>query len=160
MTQPAPRMVNDITPQPTVPQASATPQTLTTSIVNDIPVRAPAHPMAQQPLNEDDELDKIMQDVGQQLRQAERHTPKKHMFSLGRSKPKPLPASSAKPVLTSSPDPAPQAQPPAGQVAAAISKPALVATGRSSSAPVLVIMFTIAVTAVLAAAAIYTYRLS
>lgn len=148
LAQPVPRMVNDVA-GPANP-----PQTLSTSIVNNIPVHAPAQPLSR-PLNEDDELDKIMQDVGQQLKQAERLTPKKRFFHF-RHKAKPISAST--PMAAAQPQPMP-ATLPAAQPAESL-KQASKVSPVSASSPVLPALFTLAVTLVLIAAAIYSYKLS
>lgn len=144
----------DSTGQPQ-PASSYAPQTLTTNIVNNIPVHAPAQQQPQA-ANEDDELDKIMRDVGHQLKQAERHTPKKRVFHFGH-KAKSLPPRPAA---------SPQAMAPIADVKpAASSRPAAPKTTPAAAAkparpPIMLVLLTVAVTAVLMAAAIYTYRLS
>ncbi|HET7528735.1 MAG TPA: hypothetical protein VFJ84_00705 [Candidatus Saccharimonadales bacterium] len=151
----APMTSSDSGRPPRPSQPARAPQTLTTNIVNNIPVHAPIQQPAQ-PVNEEDELDKIMQDVGRQLKQAERHTPKKRLFSF-RHKAKPIPPQphAALPVPAPIADvkPAPVHKPDTPKsVPAAAVKP-----GRP---PMMIMILTLAVTTALIAAAIYAYRLS
>lgn len=65
--------------------------TLTPSIVSNIPLRNPDAPKQSaqaKPISEDDELDKIMQDVGQELKKVGQKT-NKGIFSFLTKKPKP-----------------------------------------------------------------------
>jgi hypothetical protein len=122
-------------------------------------------PLASRAPGEDEELDKIMEDVGHELKQADRKTPKKKLFSFGH-KAKPIaaavpaaPAASA-PVAAAPQPPAPQpaaaqdAQPTAAAPAMSPAAP----KASKSSAPVGVFFITIIVTGALIAAAFYSYK--
>jgi hypothetical protein len=125
-----------------------------------IPVKTqstpPSPPQPPKPAAADDDLDKIMQDVGQQLKNEDKQPSKKRRSFFGR-KPKnqpeaklhaqPLPPAVAQPLPA-----APQARAPLPQPAIQPTPP------KTSSAPVLVITLTIIVTSILIIAAIYAYK--
>lgn len=101
------------------------------------------HNAPPQPIKDGDDLDKIMQEVGTQLKKDDRHAPKRGLFSKNKT------ASHHKPT----PAPLPEHASAAGQAphpaAAAPPKP-----HAQNSTPVLVITVTIIVTGILIAAAI------
>jgi hypothetical protein len=135
-------VVNDVAgpaPRPQVNPAQFNP-----SIVDHIPVQTPAAAAAAP--GEDDELDKLLRDVGHELKQAERHIVKKR-FSLFGGKLKASPKTQP---------PATTAQ--AGPALAQPYRPPAAPAAKTSSAPVLVVFITIIVTGGLIAAAIYTYN--
>lgn len=121
-----------------------------TDLVGNIPVKAQNSPPAA-----DDELDKIMQDVGQQLKNEDRQPSKKHRFFGRRPKSRPEPKLQAQPLppaIAQKPPSASPASPPQAKPAAQ-PKPAA-----TSSVPVLAITLTIIVTGVLIIAAVYAYK--
>lgn len=143
--------------QPAAPPASD--GSLTASLVANIPMHAPSQPAA--PITEDDELDSIMTDIGHELKQAERKTPKKR-FSLFQRKPKPQPRPVAAPKIM---DVAAQPAPPAMAAAPAAQPPAAAVAPKSqpkppktSPAPLGAIFAALLVTSFLIAAAIYSYK--
>lgn len=159
MADVARRPVGPVPAQPlAAPVQAATGDTLT-SIVNNIPMHAPA-PLAAAGVNEDDELETIMKDIGHELKQADRKTTKKHISLFGRkhqppaAKPAPAPQPAAA-AATPLAQPAPQTQP--VKTAAPILKPAP-KTPKANPAPLGVIFITLLVTGALIAAAIYTYK--
>lgn len=117
-------------------------------IVSNIPIKAQAQPNA--PVNEDEDLDKLMHDVSKDLKQDHKKPPKKSFFEFKKHPkvaqpvppPKKMPAAAKSPI-SAQPKPA----------AAATPKPP-----RQSTAPVLTITVTIIITGVLIAAAIYAYK--
>lgn len=137
------------------------------AVVDNIPVKA-HQPAAEAPVKEDDELDRIMHDVGQQLKREEMK-PAKKQFSLFKRRgskvkteaklhaqpltPRPLNGQAVTP-----PRPTVAARPPETAAKAAPPKPAPGKPAKTSSAPVLVITLTVIVTAVLIAAAYYSYK--
>lgn len=158
----APRALNDNSQTAQPPASAAASQTLTTNIVSNIPVHAPSHPLAPRPASEDDELDKIMQDVGQQLRQAERHTPKKRLFHIGhKAKPiaptHPITSLAAVTEIVTDP-PVAHAAPTVNLRPDNVVKISSPAASKRTGSLVLLVLLTVAVTAVLMAAAIYAYR--
>lgn len=135
-----------------VPGPNAAADTLSPDLVSDIPVRAQGSSPAA-----DDELDKIMQDVGQQLKNEDQRPSKKHRSFFGRH-PKNRPeaklhAQPLPPVTAQPPPAASQNRPPLPKSAAAQPQPST-----TSSAPILVITLTIIVTGILIVAAIYAYK--
>lgn len=134
---------------------------LTTNIVSNIPMHAPAQqPVAAPALTEDDELDTIMRDIGQQLKQADRKTTKKH-FSLFRRQPKPRPHPAIAPKIKAAAPAQPAPQPvlpaqPVAKLGAALKTPPK--APKNAGAPVGLIFVTILVTGALIAAAIYSYK--
>lgn len=134
------------------------------NLINNIPVRAQQG--APPPVKEDDELDKIMRDVGRQLKE-EDIKPAKQRFGLFKRDgkrpkteaklhaqplaPKPLTRQDVmppKPAASPQPLPAVKGAPP----------PAAAKPTKTSSAPVLAVTLTIIVTAVLIGAAYYAYK--
>lgn len=163
-----PRAVNDLAgpvPQPQ-PQAASPPAA--TTIVANIPVHNQVAPAA--PANEDDELDKIMHDVGQELKKEDKK-PHKHGLLDFLHKPKPIIPGPIKPTHIARPaartfnqqQPAPlpatpvavasATQPQAAQPAAKAAKPK-----RQSHIPVFVIFVAFVVTGFLAVAAFVAFR--
>lgn len=135
--------------QPVAPgeTTSASSGSLTPDIVSNIQV----HDEAGQPKSEahppaaSDDMDKIMQDVGKQMKKADKKPAKRHLFSK-----KPKAQTPAAPKLAAA-RPVPAAHP-AAKAAAAKPKPA------NKPKPVLAIVLTILVTAALIAAAISAYK--
>lgn len=152
------------------------------SLVENIPVHTPGQ--AQHHRDEDAELDKIMQDVGKEMRKDAGPPKKHHFWELNRHhkkeanfstqmsiknappaaavKPRPaplprLPAAAAEP-----PAPSRQAQPAHSRVKAAAQKPSKPPKApkppKQNSAPVMVIVLTVLVTAALIAVAYHVYR--
>jgi hypothetical protein len=136
-------------PLPTNPAASTT---LTTSIVSNIPIHAPTTPAPA--AGEDAELDKIMEDVGHELKQADRKHTKQH-FSLFNHKKHP--ANPTVPKAAHVVDIKPAAQHAAPATAHQPAK-AVTPAQKTSSTPVGVIFVTILVTGALIAAAVYSYK--
>ncbi|HVS79224.1 MAG TPA: hypothetical protein VHD84_02970 [Candidatus Saccharimonadales bacterium] len=138
--QSAPRPMQDVAP----PSAAFKPD-----IVKNIPVKAPAGPS--RPANEDDELNKIIQDVNQGLAKSDR--PAKKHFSLFTHHPK-------APVAQTQPPPRPQPIPAQQQAAQTRSTKPVVAPRppKHRRLPVLVIFLTILVTGALIAAAYSAYK--
>ncbi|HET6863702.1 MAG TPA: hypothetical protein VFH37_00650 [Candidatus Saccharimonadales bacterium] len=133
---------------------------LVPEMVKDIPIAVPgAKPRAG---NEDDELDKIMRDVGQDIKQIDKKKPKHHWFG-GQKKSKAEVKFSARPIdpikpLPSAPpkpqDIAPQPQPASPKPTPAIkAKPA-----KTSHAPVGIVILAMLVTFGLMAAAYFAYK--
>jgi len=164
---PAPRMVNDVSgPAP----APAAPIAVTTNLVASIPVHNQATQAA--PATEDDELDKIMQDVGREMSKDDKKPPKHGLLHFGhnsKATPKPLapiatavqPAP-AEPMATPQTVSLPSPQPPIAAVQPQ-TQAAPVATAKAkkqSSTPVFAIFVAILVTGFLVAAAIAAYRQS
>ena len=140
------------------PPADA-PDNLTPNIVENIPVRAQTSSAA---INEGADLDKIMQDVGKELKKEDKK-PHKAGFLRFKRKPKTETHTQQAPSLVrSAPMSVPTASPkPTSQPAAKAPLPKAAAKPkpqRSSSAPVLVITLTIIVTGALIAAAFYAYK--
>jgi len=127
------------------------------------------------PVNEDEELDKIMHEVGHELKKTEKAPAKHHFhFELKHHKkteakfsaqPRPvmdvkaLPVSApvARPAATAAP--VVQAKPPAQARPVAQPKPAKpLKAQKTRSAPVMAILMTIIVTAALVGVAVYTYK--
>jgi hypothetical protein len=134
---------NNQQPNPAASPRPGSEANLHPDIVSNIPLKAQAAPLT--PIHEDQDLDKIMRDVGQDLKQNEKSHHKKRFFEFKRQpkavKPAPRPT------------PAPSRPAPVQAKAAAQPKPA-----RQSSAPVFTITLTIIVTGVLIAAAYYAYK--
>jgi hypothetical protein len=124
------------TPNPAQP-LGATTDIAAPSLVANIPVKQPGGPIAASP-DEEAELDKIMRDVGHELKRDDQKPAKKRFLSFGhRVKIQP---------------PAAQSQAPA-QPLQPVPKPA-----KPSSVPVLTITLTIIVTGVLITAAFLAYK--
>jgi hypothetical protein len=134
-------------PQPNQNPASSDGDSLRTDIVSNIPIHEAA---AAAPVKEDDDLDRIMQDVGHQLKTEDIKPPKHHLFS--KKQPANSAHLSAQPVIHE--HQAPTAQTPHNQPA---QKPPPKSKS-TSSAPVFIIVVTIAVTTVLIAAAMAAYK--
>jgi hypothetical protein len=111
-------------------------------------------------LSEDDELDTIMQDVGHQLKQADRKTTKKRGLHFGHKH--------RQPAVKKTPAPLPANAAPAAPVAQhiapvkAVTVDATVKTApkpvKTASAPLGVIFMTLIITGALIAAAVYSYK--
>ena len=162
----APRMVNDVS-RPAPARPTAVPTAPATNLVANIPVHNPADQTT--PLGEDDELDKIMQDVGREMNKEENKSRKHRFLHFGhKTKTVPKPAVPVSATVQSAPAPMPQPQPVAQPQAAAAVPPlqpqALQAAAtkpkEQSSAPVFAIFVAILVTGFLIAAAIAAYRQS
>ncbi|MGH7156822.1 MAG: hypothetical protein ACREGG_01795 [Candidatus Saccharimonadales bacterium] len=149
-------------PQP-APTPDPNPGGLTPNIVNNIPVKAP-QAVSEASFNDEAELDKLMQDVGKQLKKEDKKPPKKGFLGFGHKKPEAEPRLAQPPSLVrSQPMPAPSSQPkPSPQPAAQAPLPPTAANKakpvKSSSAPVFVIVLAIVVTGTLIAAAVYAYK--
>lgn len=136
--------------------APAAPGSTGTSIVGSIPLQAPSQ---LNPAHEDNELDKIMRDVGHELKQADRPHTKKHFSLLGHKNDKP-----AAPKLAQMVDIKPAAQratlarKPAQSAASAVITQAKERHDKVSTAPVGVIFATLIITSFLIAAAVYSYK--
>lgn len=134
---------------------------LKTDIVNDIPLAVQG--TVPRPADDDDELDKIMRDVGKDVKEVGKKPAKHHWFSLDHKQKadpkfsarpidqvKPVPAA-PRPIQTSQPlRPAPTAAKP---VANKQPKPP-----KTHGAPIGVILLAIVMTGVLSAAAYYAYK--
>jgi hypothetical protein len=136
-------------------------------MVKDIPIAAPSP--ALKPPKDDEDLDKIMRDVGQDLKQVGSKKPKHHLFSRrsGPKQPKPQKAEAkftARPIDQIKPPPAKpaaavQARPQAPLAAQPAAKaPAPAKPVRTARAPVGIILLALAVTGGLVAAAFYAYK--
>lgn len=148
---------------------TTTNDSLKADIVSDIPVAAPQS--GPKPASEDDELDKIMQDVSMDIKDS-KSKPRKHgLFHRSKKAPKADAKFSAKPIdnvqpvpkapppekpsepirptttVSPSPNQAPQAKP---------AKP--VKPPKTSRAPVGAIVLALLVTGALSAAAVYAYK--
>jgi hypothetical protein len=180
-------MVNDVAGPASRPQPQALPQTatavhpvsaqavptaaplpvaapnFTTNLVTNIPLH---NPQKAAPVNEDAELDKIMQDVGHELKK-EDHQKKTGHFSIFSRKKKAV--ATVKPTLSAAvpsqavatpqyvaaPAAAVPAQP--APASAAQAKPVPKAK-HTSTAPVMTVIVTVVVTGLLMAAAVYSYK--
>jgi hypothetical protein len=167
----APGAVNNMaTPAPApaapAPAAPASNPASAPNIVANIPVHtqqaAPAP--APHPVNEDDELDRIMHDVGQELKKSDTK-PQKHGLLDFIHKPKPLvktPTPRAKQQAAAAPIPAPmpvQNLPAAGPAAAVTQGQAQATKPKTKrSVPVFVIFITLCITGFLIVAAIAAYK--
>jgi hypothetical protein len=155
----APHMANDVAspaaaPTPAAPVSPAPAAQAATNVVTNIPVHT--QQTAAAPANEDAELDKIMQDVGHELKK-EDNKPQKHGFLGFSHKPKPLVKVAAQPVRQTAPMPA--QQPVQTATAPAVAMPAAVPKAKiQRSIPVFVIFVAFLVTGFLVAAAIAAYR--
>jgi hypothetical protein len=135
---------------PSKPPAAGT---LVPDIVKDIPLQTQGGAAAK-PANEDDELDRIMHDVGHDIKAIGERPPKKHfdLFGHKNKKPKADPKFHAQPIAV------PQ-QAPARPTAAPAQKPAAKPQSpKTSDAPVLVIFMAMVITGALIAAAYYAYK--
>lgn len=169
----APRIANDVaTPAPAV-HAAAAPTTQGTNMVANIPVHVQKPQAAPAtPANEDDELDQIMHDVGQELKKDDKKLQKHGLLDF-LHKPKPLVKAPAPPVKqqidTAAPAPLPINQPmpqesqPVTTTAIPQTKPQAPVAAKPKaqrSIPVFVIFVALCVTGFLVAAAIAAYRQS
>ncbi len=156
--------------------SAAQPDGLTTNLVSNIPVHSQGA-AAPGTVNEDDELDKIMQDVNHEIKKTEKK-PDGHHFHFERrhhkktdakfsAQPRQVMDVHTQPVQTpthnSAPAPAPvantQTKPPANSRPAAQPKSAApVKPSKTSHTPVMAIVLTLVVTSGLIAAAIYAYK--
>lgn len=171
----APKMVNDVAkpvqaappaPAPAAPAASS-PVNSGPSIVSNIPVHAP---QAAAPANEDEELDKIMHDVGQELKKEEKKPEHHGLLGFLHHDPKPLvkvnnqatmvPAAAPVPAPMPMPAPAAAEVVPAAPVALPAGLPRAAATKPTAQRhiPFFVIFVVLCVTGFLIAAAIAAYR--
>lgn len=136
------------------PSASLVPD-----VVKEIPVVSPNSKL--QPVSEDDELDKIMRDVGQNLKQVGQKNPKKHWFNREK-KSKAEPKFSARPVDKVKPLPAAPPKPvPQTPGSSVISKPAAAAKTKpvkTGQAPISAVVLALLITAGLITAAYYAYK--
>jgi hypothetical protein len=116
---------------------AAPPGSLTPDLVSNIKV----HNQGSQPAasGEDGDMDKIMQDVGKQMKKADNQPVKRHFFSK-KTKPKKTPSAHQLPAAHTAAKAAPAKPPP------------------KKSAPVVVITLTILVTAALIAVAVSAYK--
>ncbi|MBX4190742.1 hypothetical protein KW794_01505 [Candidatus Saccharibacteria bacterium] len=160
----APSVATAPLPAPAMP-ITANP---TTSVAINIPVHTPqAQPV---PVAEDHELDKIMHDVGQQMKK-EPQKPKRHGFSLFHHEPKPLVKAPAQPARQ--PVPVPEPSMPVSSAASGAPAPLPQASAHPQvqtaaapkpktqrSMPIFVIFVTLCVTSFLVVAAIAAYRQS
>jgi hypothetical protein len=175
--------MNPVSASPPTQTASAPADSgLTPSIVSNIPVYSPGAAAASVPEKDDEELDKIMQDVNHDIKQADEKPSKHHFFghkhkseanfsaqprSVTDIHTPPVLAQAAQPV---SKPPSPRAQAPAAAAQAPVRhaqprphaqakpQPAKVKPEKTNSGPVGAILLTIIVTAGLTAAAIYAYK--
>jgi hypothetical protein len=112
-------------------------------IVANIPLKVQASPL--KPVSEDEDLDKIMQDVGKDLKQVDKNHHKKKFFDFKRqpkpAKPPTKPAAVPARPATAQPKPQVSGKPP-----------------KQSSAPVLAITVAVLVTFALVAAAYSAYK--
>jgi hypothetical protein len=141
---------------------SSAPGSQAPNIVKDIPVAVQA---GVQPLNEDDELDKIMHDVGKGLRQDDQPKPKHHWFKR-QKKAKSEPKLSAQPSESTRPMPV-TPQPPRQATTQTTQLPAKGAPTKqaikagpvkTSQTPVRVVILAIVVACSLIAAAYFAYK--
>jgi len=164
-------MVNDIAApqvqtQPVtaaaVPQPVAA-QNFTTNLVTNIPIHNPQQAAS---VSEDTELDKIMQDVGHELKKEEQHKKSGHFSIFSRKKKavvtvKPT-LSAAAPAQTTAPQPVTvpmaHAVQPAPAAAAQAQAKAVPKAKHGSNAPVMTVIVTVVVTGLLMAAAVYSYK--
>ncbi|HEX5447616.1 MAG TPA: hypothetical protein VFW90_00180 [Candidatus Saccharimonadales bacterium] len=172
-------------PTPTKPKAQDV-GGLVTDIVSGIPVHSQsASSAAKSAPSEDDELDQIMSDVGQELKSSHKSAPRRHLFARHRKNeanfsaqplsrqsmspkvPKPIASSPARETVPQS-DPKPASRPSQAESAAAKppaqadAKNAKPAKQRSSKPkkplPLAVILLTILVTGALVTTAIEVYK--
>lgn len=142
-------MISDMKPpKQNDPPFSAQPEdTLKTDIVENIPL----HQAAPTPISEAENIDGIMKDVSKEVKKVD-EPPKKHHLFAHKEKPK---EAEQKPVPA--PAPAPPA-PTAGPMPRQPVPPAAPKPKSSKSVPVMVIIFTIIITAFLVVAAISAYK--
>lgn len=152
------------------------------SLVENIPVHTPGQPQPSR--DEDAELDKIMQDVGREMRKDAGPQKKHHFWELNRHHKKEanfstqMPVKNAPPAAAAKPQPAPvsrpptaapkppaanhQAQPAHNKVKPAAQKPSKPPKApklpKQNSAPIMVIVLTVLVTAALIAVAYHAYK--
>ena len=151
-------------PNPSPPPAPAPtppPTSLTPDIVSNIPVKTPAGSGAAS-FNDEAELDKIMQDVGHELKKEDKKPRQKGRFGF-KSKAKTEPNLAQPPTLNrfqtaSAPAPVPKTEPQPTAKASAAPAATKPKPAKTNSAPVLVITFAVIITAALIAAAVYTYK--
>jgi len=132
---------------------------MTTNLVTNIPVHDPRS--SANPASEDAELDKIMRDVGHELKKDDQKV-KKARHSIFSRKAKPTPPVAIQPSVAAPPAAPARAAPVHAAQPAASTHPvkplAAVKSKSGPAAPVMVIMVTILVTGLLMAAAVYTYK--
>jgi hypothetical protein len=169
------RVVNDISAPPASMQSQSVASTaLTPNIVNNIPMRTPdaAQSLA---LNDEEELDKIMNDVGKGMR-ADDKKPGTRGFLGFKKKSKSEATFSAQPIakvdlktqtqvhaqpnISQSPKPLPQSMPQVKIAAQPIKPTSAPPASKTSTKPILVVCVTIIVTGALITAAFYAYKIS
>lgn len=152
-------------PPSSPPQSNAspnlTPGSLTPNIVGNIPVKAPSGPGATS-FNDEAELDKIMQDVGHELKKEDNKQRPKGFFGF-KAKPKAEPKLTQPPTLNRPPATSPPAPTTKIETQPGAKPPMPISTdklkpAKTSSAPVLVITFAVIITAALIATALYAYK--
>jgi hypothetical protein len=130
-----------------------------TDIVSNIPLHQAA--AAPKPVNEADDIDAAMKDVGHQLKQEDKKPEKRHWFGRKSSDPN----FSAKPVVRESATPPPAAAAHPNQTAGPMPRqPAPKAPAHQaepkSRVPVMAILFTLIITAFLIVAALAAFKKS
>ena|SRR5579862_4192548 len=162
------RLVDNVArpaPAPAPAAASDSMPIAAPQVVANIPVHAPTAPAA--PASEDDELDRIMRDVGQELKKESVKPAKKGLFSFfHKAKAKPQPSATAvhKAPVAAQSAPAPQPTPVSAPVrAVARPQPQPTATPaakvkKQTSVPAFAIFVALLVTGFLTVAAIAAYR--
>jgi len=143
-------MISDMKPQKqNDPTFSAQPDTLKTDIVENIPMHQAAAPA---PVSEAENIDGIMKDVSREVKKVD-EAPKKHHLFGHKEQTKPASHHLA-PMPPAPPPPAPTAAPMPRQAApAAPPKPK-----NRGVFPVMVVVFTIIITAFLIVAAVSAYK--
>jgi len=135
------------------PKFSAQPDAVfKTDVVENIPLHQAA-PLAAAPISEAEDIDGIMKDVAKEVKKVDEAPKKHHMFGH-KEHPKPAGHHTA-PVTAAPPPPAATAGPMPRQPAPA---PKPRPAEARSSVPVMVIIFTLIITAFLIVAAISTYK--
>ena len=154
-TNQPPQDASGPTPSPSAPADTPPPD-----LSGNIPVKTqstpPSPPRPPSALTADDDLDKIMQDVGHQLKKEDEMSSKKRRSFFGRKSKNQteakLHAQPLPPITDQLQQSGPQARAQLPQPAVQPKPP------KTSSAPVLVITLTIIVTGILIIAAIYAYK--
>jgi hypothetical protein len=140
-------------PQTPAPDVSA----LKPDIVTSIPLKV--QDATAQPPHKDAEIDKIMHDVGQELKKNVKHTTRHGLFSISkRSKQPQAQAAPPRPVIASqvtNQQPIPQSQPTASTQAKPQVKPK---SDTKQSVPIFMILVTLIVTSALIVVAVATYN--
>jgi hypothetical protein len=135
---------------PSKPQPA---QPLVPDIVNNIPLQVQGRANLK-PADEDDELDRIMRDVGKDIKEVVKKPDKHHGFFKHNKSAKREPKLVAQPIKHEAPAaPAPKPIATASQKPAVLPKPL-----KTSSPPVLAITVAILATGALIAAAYYAYK--